>query len=257
MMAYSPDSTSRFSDRVESYVRHRPGYPRAALDVLTAEGLSGSDIVADIGSGTGILSKLFLERGHEVFGVEPNAPMRSAAERLLGGYPRFRSIEGSAEATTLESGSVDFAVAGQAFHWFDPDGTREELLRVLRGEARVALLWNDRKTAGSAFSESYEKLLRDFGTDYAAVDHKNLDSRTFDRFFGPSAWKLASLPNEQRLDLDGLRGRLLSSSYAPAPGQPRHAEMMEALGEIFTETSERGFVRMEYDTRIYLGRLRR
>ena len=255
-MAELPDSTKRFSDRVESYARHRPGYPRAALDVLAAEGLRDPDVVADVGSGTGILSELFLRRGHEVFGVEPNAPMRSAAEKLLAGYPRFRSVAGSAEATTLESASADFAVAGQAFHWFDGDRAREEFLRILRGEARVALLWNDRKTAGSAFSERYENLLRAFGTDYAAVDHKNLGGRAFDSFFGPAAWRLTSLPNEQRLDLAGLRGRLLSSSYAPAPGQPGHAAMMKELDEIFAATNEGGLVRMEYDTKVYFGRLR-
>ena len=182
--------------------------------------------------------------------------MRAAAERLLAGYPRFRSIEGSAEATTLESGSADLAVAGQAFHWFDRARAREEFLRILRGDARVALFWNDRRTSGSRFSERYEKLLRDYGTDYAAVDHKNLDGGAFDAFFGPGAWRLTTLFNEQRFDLDGLRGRLLSSSYAPAPGQSRHAEMMKELDEIFAATNEGGFVRMEYDTRIYLGRLR-
>lgn len=256
MTAEAPDPTKRFSGRVDSYARYRPGYPPEALDVLRIEGaLKDSDVVADIGSGTGILSELFLRRGHEVYGVEPNAQMRAAAERLLAASPGFHSVAGSAEATTLGNRSADLAVAGQAFHWFDREKARAEFRRILRGEARVALLWNDRKTAGTRFSELYERLLRDFGTDYAAVDHKNLGRDVFDRFFGSGNWALISLSNEQRLDLDALRGRLLSSSYAPAPGQPRHAEMMKTLDEIFSATNEHGFVRMEYDTRIYLGRL--
>ena len=253
----NPDPTKRFSNRVESYVRHRPGYPAAVHDGLRIERmLERQDVVTDVGSGTGILSELFLAAGHEVLGVEPNADMRAAAEKRLAAYARFHSIDGSAEKSTLDRRSVDLAVAGQAFHWFDRGRARAEFLRILRGKARAALLWNDRKTEGSAFSERYEALLRSFGTDYAAVDHKNLTRETFDRFFGAGRWTLVSLSNEQRFDLDGLRGRLLSSSYAPAPGQPRHDEMMRELDATFAATNEGGFVRMEYDTRIYLGRLR-
>lgn len=257
MTTHSPDPTNRFSNRVENYLRHRPGYPPEVIDILRIEAsLRPSNVVADVGSGTGILSKLFLKAGNEVFGVEPNAEMRAAAERLLIAYPRFHSVAGSAEATTLPKRSVDLVVAAQAFHWFDRKKARAEFRRILRGKARVALLWNDRKTIGSRFSEGYEELLRIFGTDYAAVDHKNLGPETFDRFFGSGAWTSISLPNEQRFDLEGLRGRLLSSSYAPAPGQPRHAEMMEDLEKIYAATQKNGFVRMEYGTKIYFGRLR-
>jgi SAM-dependent methyltransferase len=256
-MPGSSDPTKRFSDRVENYVRHRPGYPAEVIDILRIEaGLTASDTVADIGSGTGILSELFLRAGHDVFGVEPNAEMRSAAEKLLIAYPRFRSIAGSAEATTLPKRSVDLVVAGQAFHWFDRKKAQDEFKRILQDKARVALLWNDRKTSGTRFSEGYEELLRVFGTDYAAVNHKNLGREAFDRFFGSGGWTSISLPNEQRLDLEGLRGRLLSSSYAPAPGQPRYEEMMKDLERIFAGTQERGFVRMEYESKIYFGRLR-
>ncbi|MGH9442184.1 MAG: class I SAM-dependent methyltransferase [Thermoanaerobaculia bacterium] len=251
------DPTKRFSDRVESYARSRPGYPQRVLDVLRVEAkLHPSDVVADVGSGTGILSKMFLRAGNVVFGIEPNAQMRAAAQHLLAGFPGFRSVSGSAEATTLPDRGADFAAAGQAFHWFDRQKARAEFRRILRPPARVALLWNDRRTTGSRFSVGYERILREFGTDYAEVDHKNLGPEAFDEFFGPGAWSSFSIPNEQRLDLDGLRARLLSSSYAPAPGHARHEEMMDDLERTFAATNENGIVRMEYDTRIYLGRLR-
>ncbi len=253
----SADSTKRFSGRVESYARHRPGYPAAVIDVLRIEaGLSPSDVVADVGSGTGILSEVFLKAGNRVLAVEPNDDMRRAAESLLENYPGFRSVSGSAEATGLPGGCADLVAAGQAFHWFDRPKARAEFVRIARDNARVALLWNDRRTTGSPFSERYEELLRSFGTDYAAVDHKNLGREDFDDFFGLGRWTLISLPNEQRLDLEGLRGRILSSSYTPAPDQPRHSEMMLEAEKIFAETAEESVVRMEYETRIYLGELR-
>ena len=251
------DPTKRFSGRVESYARHRPTYPTAVIDVLRIRAsLTPESVVADIGSGTGILSELFLKAGNTVFAVEPNADMRAAAEKLLSEYPLFHSVAGTAEETTLSAHRADLIAAGQAFHWFDRAKSRKEFLRIARGSATVALLWNDRKTSGTSFSQRYEALLRRFGTDYTAVDHKNLGSEVFDRFFGVGRWTLVRLPNEQRFDLDGLRGRLLSSSYTPAPGEPRHAEMMDEAETIFAATQKDGLVRMEYDTTIYIGNLR-
>jgi len=248
------DPTRRFGDRVESYVRSRPGYPPGLVPLLEAEaGLRRSDTVADVGSGTGLLSQVFLRFGNAVFGIEPNREMRAAAEEAFAREPLFRSVEGTAEATSLPAASVDVVAAGQAFHWFDREKARGEFARILRPPRRVALVWNDRKTDGSAFSRGYEKLLREHGTDYAAVDHKNLGPEVFEEFFRPGGARLLTLPNEQRFDAEGLRARLLSSSYTPPPGHPRHPAMVEALDRLFAETAEGGIVRMEYETKVYVG----
>ena len=129
----SPDSTRRFSDRVENYVRYRPTYPEDVLEVLRQEtGLKSSDIIADIGSGTGISAERFLRSGNEVFGVEPNLEMRRAAESQLQRYAKFHSVVGTAEATTLPNHCVDYVVAAQAFHWFDQAKAKQEFVRILR-----------------------------------------------------------------------------------------------------------------------------
>lgn len=249
------DPTHRFSDRVADYVRYRPGYPQALLQALIDEtGLGPGSVAADVGSGTGISSELLLRSRCRVYGVEPNAEMRRAAEDRLADEPRFTSVAGTAEATTLTDASVDLTAAGQAFHWFDRRRARAELSRVLRPGGRVALFWNARSTDATPFLRDYEALLRRFGTDYGEVDHTRLDRPVFDRFFG-GAYVARSFPNEQILDLPGLRGRLLSSSYAPAPGHPDHQPMLDELRRIFDRHQAAGRVRLEYDTELYLGPL--
>jgi SAM-dependent methyltransferase len=255
---HAHDSTNRFSDRVENYVRYRPGYPRellAALIEVLAEraGLEAGNAVADLGSGTGISAALLLESGARVFAVEPNAAMREAAEARLGGEPRFRSVDGTAEVTGLPDASVDLVTAAQAFHWFDREPTRREMRRILRGD-RVALFWNSRKTDTTPFLRDYEALLRRFGTDYAEIDHTRVGSESLAPFFG-GPFERRVFPNRQVFDLDGLRGRLLSSSYVPGPGRPGHDEMLAELRRLFDRHQEDGRVTFEYDTELYLGRL--
>lgn len=247
------DSTRRFSDRVENYVKYRPGYPDGVLPILRDEtGLTPASVVADVGSGTGISAELFLRAGHTVFGVEPNAAMRAAAEELLRGYPAFHSVDGAAEATTLADASVDHVVAGQAFHWFDVDGARREFARILRPGGWVVLLWNSRRMDTTPFLRAYEALLQEFGTDYREVRHDNITHESLASFFF-GVFRKRTLPNEQRLDFDGIRGRLLSSSYAPGEGHPRHAPMLAELERIFAAHQEDGRVSLEYETEIYFG----
>jgi SAM-dependent methyltransferase len=249
------DSTQRFSSRVENYIKYRPGYPAAILDLLQENcGLTAASLVADIGSGTGILTELFLRNGHRVFAVEPNRQMREAAERWLGKYPNFTSVSGTAENTTLKSQSLDFIAAGQAFHWFDRGPSRLEFLRLLKPGGWVVLIWNERILV-SPFAKAYELLLKTFGTDYEAVNHKHTDARVMGPFFGTTGCKQAGFPNQQRFDWEGLKGRLLSSSYAPEPGHPHHAHMLEALQTLFLEHQTGGRVAFEYDTQVYYGRL--
>jgi ubiquinone/menaquinone biosynthesis C-methylase UbiE len=89
-------------------------------------------VVADVGPGTGIFTRLLLETGARVIGIEPNGPMRAAAERRILGEPRFESKNGRAEATGLADASVDLVTAAQAFHWFEPSAARAEFVRILR-----------------------------------------------------------------------------------------------------------------------------
>ncbi len=248
------DSTRRFSDRVDHYVRYRPGYPPQVLGLLRdVAGLTPRSVVADVGSGTGISARLFLDHGCTVFGIEPNPEMRQAADRLLKGFARFHSIDATAESTTLPDHLVDLVAAGQAFHWFDPPRARVEFRRILRPGGQVALMWNNRKRPGTPFLQGYEQLLLEFGTDYQKVRHENINAQALSAFYGHGNYSAATVANHQSLDLDGVRGRLLSSSYAPAPGQPKHDSMMRALDGLFERFETDGRVSFDYDTQVYVG----
>ena len=251
------DPTRRFSSRVENYIRYRPTYPQAVVAHLRDEcGLTRESVVADVGSGTGILSELLLRNGNRVYGVEPNREMREAGERLLADYDNFVSVEGRAEATTLAGESVDFVTAGQSFHWFDLDGARREFARVLKENGWVVLIWNDRRTEGTPFLEDYERMLSDYGTDYHEVSNRWADEELIQPFFGAARMLLKSFENRQVFDFEGLKGRLMSSSYAPEPGHANFPPMMQTLASIFERYAVEGKVTVEYDTKVFYGRLK-
>jgi SAM-dependent methyltransferase len=249
------DPTSRFSDRVENYVAYRPGYPEALSEALRHEvGLSRASIVADIGSGTGISTDVLLRLGCEVYAVEPNGAMRHAADTRFAGHTRFHSVAARAESTTLADASVDAVCAGQAFHWFDPVPTRREFSRILRPSGRVVLFWNTRRADGTPFLRAYEALLMEFGTDYAQVNHRRIDEAVLAAFFG-GRWESRVFVQEQIVDLESLRGRLLSSSYVPGADHPRHAAMLAAVDRLFADHQREGRVRLVYDTELFFGAL--
>ncbi len=250
------DVTERFSSRVEDYIRHRPSYPQEVLTLLEHEcGFTDDSVVADIGAGTGILTRLFLDNENAVFAVEPNEKMREAADRLLGRYGRYLSVSGRAEFTRLRSESVDFVTAGQAFHWFDREQARAEFLRILKPEGWVVLIWNDRRLTDAPFVAAYEAFLEKHGIDYADVKHRDGVARQVDEFFGPARHRTATLANHQRLDFEGLRGRLLSASYIPQEGHPGYEPMLRDLQRLFGDYQDGGAVTLEYDTRLYFGQL--
>lgn len=248
------DSTTRFSDRVENYVKYRPSYPPEVLDTLKSEcGLTADSIIADIGSGTGILTKPFLENGNSTFAIEPNKEMREAAEESLRAYPNFNSVGTTAEATTLENDSIDIIIAGQAFHWFDRLKCKSEFRRILKSSGWIVLIWNERLTAGSTFQVEYENVLKRLGNDYQTVNHKNIGHEIISDFFHPHDYKTRCFSNYQRFDLQGLIGRCLSSSYAPAPEEPNHNSLLLELEKLFNAFEDNGRVCFEYETRIYIG----
>jgi SAM-dependent methyltransferase len=250
------DPTQRFSSRVENYIKYRPGYPNEIIETLRSEcGLTADSIIADIGSGTGILTKIFLQNGNAVYGIEPNREMREAAERLLKDYSRFHSIAAQAEETALDNASIDFITAGQAFHWFDREKTRAEFARILKPQGWVVLIWNDRATTTTLFLIAFEKLLKDYSTDYEQVDHRRIDDDVIRDFFGSDQFRLKQIKNSQVFDYEGLKGRLLSSSYAPEEGHPNYEPMLAELERIFLAHQTEGRIVFEYVTQMYYGQL--
>ncbi len=252
-------STRRFSSRVDNYVKYRPLYPRAILPFLQdAVGLTPDSVIADVGSGTGFLSELFLAHGNTVYGVEPNADMRAAGEAYIASQSlpgKFHSIDGTAESTTLPNHSVDLVTAGQAFHWFEPGSTRREFARILRPGGFVVLVWNTRDRDGSPFMQASEALLDEVSHDRPGSQVNAADESIFDKFFGESGYQRENFRNGQRVDFEGLLGRMVSSSYSPLPGEPKYERLESGLREIFEQYAEGGEVEILYETRVFWGRI--
>ena len=250
------ETVERFSNRVENYVKYRPTYPPEVLQLFKNEmNLRNDSVVADIGAGTGISTKIFLENGNPVFAVEPNAAMREAAAEFLKNFPKLTIVNGTSEATTLENDSVDFIVAAQAFHWFKQAEARTEFARILKDKGYVALIWNERQLDTTEFLKDYENLLIEYGTDYEQIRHDNITKETLRKFF-QTDFKEAFFQNIQTVDFDGLKGRMLSASYVPAPENPRFPAMLKNLETLFAEHAENGRIDILYDTKIFYGQIR-
>jgi ubiquinone/menaquinone biosynthesis C-methylase UbiE len=248
---YLQDSKTRFSSRVENYIKYRPSYPKEIISFLTKEGiLSKGLVIADIGFGTGILTKLFLENSNKVYGVEPNDDMRKAGEFYLKDYLEFSSRKGTAENTGLSDNSIDLIIVGQAFHWFDIKLTKIEFKRILKNNGNVAIVWNTRRKSGTPFSEDYERLISKYGTDYKQV---RMNERAVDEFF---EYELKIFYNYQDLNFDGFRGRLLSASYIPLENDPQFDKMIDDLKYLFEKYQRNGIIRIDYDTKLYYGRIK-
>jgi SAM-dependent methyltransferase len=249
-----PNNTERFSDRVENYVKYRPGYPTDVLRYFSEEmGLKSSSVIADIGSGTGISAKIFLENGNEVYGIEPNPPMREASEKYLINFRNFRSIDGTAENTTLTEKSVDFIVAAQAFHWFDKAKTLPEFRRILRDRGFICLIWNERQLDSNEFLREYERFVLRFGADYREVRHEKITNQSIAEFF-QTDFGLKRFNNTQTLDFEGLKGRVLSSSYMPNSDDASFLEMEKELKSLFTKHQKHDKIKIIYETKVYYSR---
>jgi ubiquinone/menaquinone biosynthesis C-methylase UbiE len=250
------DTTQRFSNRVANYVKYRPGYPDEVLEFLKQKAnLSADAAIADVGSGTGIFTRLLLDQGYTVYAVEPNDDMRQSSAEQLRDYDNFHAINGTAEQTTIEPHSIDLVVCAQAFHWFDQQLTKAEFKRILKSKGQVALIWNNRQIEYDAFAVAYELLLQQQASDYNEVNHRNITDVDFTNFFRNGKYQLEKYSNIQVFDEDGLTGRAFSSSYVP----PRHTEAGQAflanLKVLFDQYQTGGTINFVYQTEVYLGKV--
>jgi ubiquinone/menaquinone biosynthesis C-methylase UbiE len=247
------DSTQRFSDRVEAYVKFRPDYPAILVQTLLQKIRPGTEaVVADIGSGTGIFTRLLLDQELRVFAIEPNANMREAAEALLAGYPHFASVDAPAERTGLVNNSIDLITAAQAFHWFNNAATKSEFRRILKPEGKLALIWN-RRNISQPFQQAYDAILRTYVPEYGVVNHMNLSEADIAEFFTTGEMEILHFDNSQQLMFSELLGRLRSSSYCPAENSPGYPSLVAELASLFEQFAVDDVIDFQYDTQLYLG----
>lgn len=247
------DFKSRFSNRVENYVKYRPNYPNKIIDFLeVAIGFTKESIIADIGSGTGISTKLFLDNGNIVYGVEPNVDMRQAAEEYLDIYSNFHSIDACSENTKLESESVDIITVAQAFHWFDPKPTKEEFLRILKPNGVVVVLANMRKKSSNKFMNEYMEIVWKYGQKM----NIKAASETIPNFFRPNIIHKEVFYNPQIFDFNRLKGDLISYSYMPTEKDAEFEPMMVELKALFEKHNDNGTVIFQYETQVYYCKMK-
>lgn len=248
--------TEVFSSLAQDYAQYRPGYPSEVMSVLANDcGLTQESIIADIGSGTGNSAKLFLEAGYQIIGVEPNREMREFGERLLAEYPKFTSLEGSAESIPLDNKSIDLIIVGQAVHWFDIDRAKVEFHRILRPGGWVAVMWNDRRSDVTLFTKEYEAIT----SKLAALHPSQCNSRSISSapecILDKSSIRTANFPHTQSFDLQGLLGRARSSGFVPQPENSYHKEATALITDLFSRHQKSGQIEFHYITRLYFGHI--
>ena len=249
-------TTERFSLKADDYERYRPHYPLSIIQYLKDKINLNSDwVIADIGSGTGISTKLFIENNNTVYAIEPNEAMRQKAEQLFEGNHKFISINATAESTSLKNNSIDMIIAGQAFHWFDRDKTKKEFERIAKRNAWLMLFWNVRDM-NEGFAADYEMLLLAYGKDYKEVKRSNvMKKEIMDDFFHPCNYETVEFENNQLMDYQLVEGRLLSASYIPSKQEANYNLMLEDLRSLFNKHANNGKLLLKNTTQIYLGKI--
>lgn len=248
---------SRFLGRAENYDRYRPRYAPELFDYLhRVVSLKPTDAVADIAAGTGIFTEQMAAWGNRIYVVEPNEQMMAMAKNRLLGKPHCIFSSGTAEASGLAEGSIRLILAAQAFHWFDPQQTKEEFLRIGVEGAYTGIVWNKRRT-DSSFERGYEDILQKYGTDYLKVSHSAIGLQEINAFFSPPLPEYEVFPHTDWLTLEALRGRIASYSFMPEPTSPAFEDVESAISRLFELNQMGGVVSLSYDTKLHLGQLRR
>ena len=247
------DNTKKFSRKADAYCSARPAYATAFIEELYSKyGFNNNSVIADIGSGTGILTKQLLDNGSTVYAVEPNGQMRVKAETALKSYNNFHSVNGTAENTELKDGSVDFITVAQAFHWFDIEPFKKECKRILKGDGRIFLIWNMRDSSSEISTEQSE-ICKKYCPDFTGFNGGNRnDEEKISLFFG-GKFTRKEYDNPLFYDREKFIKRALSSSYSLNENDENFAQYLKELNILFDKYSKDGFLSVPNKTEVYFN----
>lgn len=248
---------TKFDGLGKIYSQYRPTYPNQFISYIYLNAdIRNQSIIADIGSGTGILTKQLLEQGNDVFAVEPNADMRNIAENNLENFKNFYSIEGTAENTTLKSQSIDVITVAQAFHWFDREKFKNECKRILKPNGKVILVWNSRDEKSEIVIEN-DRINRKYCHNFKGFSNGMkgaVGEGEFSDFF-TNEYDEKAFKNDIKFNCDGFIGRNLSASYALKENEKFYSEYISELKNLFNKYCTDGMLTMPNFTRCYIGKV--
>ena len=248
------NNPDKFTNKVNDYVKFRPSYPKEFIDYLHITlGMSGESVVADVGAGTGILTKLISPISGTVFAVEPNKNMRTACIEYCEGLGNITCVDGSAENTKLKDNCLDFITVAQAFHWFDADKTKMEFKRILKPTGKVILVWNSRVPENEMHMEN-DEICRRLCPEFKGFSGSSkAEDERYISFFENSECERTIFKNDRVLTLDQFIGGSLSASYSPNVDDLQYDDFVGSLKNLFHKYSVNGKLLVPNNTRSYAG----
>jgi ubiquinone/menaquinone biosynthesis C-methylase UbiE len=255
-----PDSSRIFSKKAESYARYRWDYPAEAIEtIVEVTGISRESVLADIGAGTGILTKVFLKRAGRVYAIEPNPEMRALAVSQWGGFPSFQAVDALADATTLPDQSIDVITVGQAIHWFPPESFQKECMRILKPGGWLAIFRYSSMNEGLSLED--KGLLSEIFTEkngYSATRPGDLpEQKPMSFYFRGEHFTKQDFYRTHQESWEEFLGALHSVSNAPDPNHPAFENFVFAAKRFFDQASRGGQLETKQHTELFLGQIQR
>ena len=249
------DTVKVFSSKAEKFAKYRWCYAAEATETICRIAhISATSVIADVGSGTGILTGEFVDKVQRVYAVEPNPEMRQYAEKALARHPAFCSIDGLSNATTLPDRSVDLITVGQALHWFLPEATKQEFLRILKPGGWLAVLWKE--GTDQAMEEAMRSLFTEqYGWNTSGTKQKPDKPTEF--YYGGQDYLRMSYPQIIQESWEAFFGALCSSAFAPDEDNPLYPNLERAVQEVFNRFSTGGLITVKNATELCLGQIGR
>lgn len=250
------NNTSKFTGKAAIYSKYRSNYPNECIQDIVKEVSADKNImIADIGAGTGKLTKQFLEKGIKVIAVEPNKDMLEVAIKDLSKYNElFEYKQEPAENTSIKSNSIDIITVAQAFHWFDKDKFKSECKRILKPNGIIAIMWNFIDYKQELESKIIETHKQYTSLTFNASEEEQRDNDIIN-FFGEDNYKFKIYKNNYIEDKEQFLGRQLSMSYALNENDDKYDEYVAEFNKLFAKYSKDGVIEVHNNTYCYVGRI--